>query len=269
MIWLAIITVAYGATIALFWPLMRDNAGLIDDYMKLFPEGFMAAFGMAGSLADPGVFFNTYMGSWLWPILAAVAAIMLATRPVAADLERGFIELPLSTALSRGALPRRVDRGPGGGADPPLVRGRARLLVRRHGRRRAVRSGPDAGRGRARLGLRLCRRRRELDPRGRHAQPLRRPGIVIALLLAMYLLFVVAKMQPDLDGLAHLSAMYYFQPTPIIERARCPSARSALRPRGSGRLDRQPARLPPSRPGRLRSPGAGDGDQRVAAVVPA
>jgi hypothetical protein len=47
-------------------------------------------------------------------------------------------------------------------------------------------------------------------------------GIAVAILLAMYLVNVVAQMQPDLVDLAHLSALYYFQPTPIIDEGVMP-----------------------------------------------
>jgi ABC-type transport system involved in multi-copper enzyme maturation permease subunit len=62
----------------------------------------LAAFGMeGGTLANHGVFFNTYIGSMLWPIVAAIAAAILGTRMAAADLDRGFIELPLATRIDR------------------------------------------------------------------------------------------------------------------------------------------------------------------------
>ena len=70
-------------------------------YMEMFPKEFLAAFGMTGSLADPGVFFTTYIASWLWPIIAAAAALLAGTRSTAVDLDRGFLDLPLSTRLSR------------------------------------------------------------------------------------------------------------------------------------------------------------------------
>ncbi len=100
-IWLAVIVIAYGGIVALMFPILQDNAKTFDDYMKIFPKEFLAAFGMTGSLADPGVFFSTYIGGMLWPITAAIAAIVLATRPVAADVERGWTEVALATPLTR------------------------------------------------------------------------------------------------------------------------------------------------------------------------
>jgi ABC-2 type transport system permease protein len=69
--------------------------------METFPKEFLAAFGMTGVLSDPGVFYTTYMGSWLWPIIAAAAALLAGTRTVALDLDRGFLDLALSTRISR------------------------------------------------------------------------------------------------------------------------------------------------------------------------
>lgn len=99
--WTAIAAIAYGAIVSGFYPTFRDNQSMIDQYMRLFPKDLRAVFGMQGSLADPGVMFSTYVGGMLWPIVAAVAAIALATRPVAGDLDRGFLEIALSTPLSR------------------------------------------------------------------------------------------------------------------------------------------------------------------------
>ena len=98
---LGAILLLYGSFIAAFYPVIRDNAKLIDDYMAVFPKGMLAAFGMEGTLSNQGVFFNTYIGSMLWPIVTAIAAAILGTRQVAADLDRGFIELPMATRIDR------------------------------------------------------------------------------------------------------------------------------------------------------------------------
>lgn len=100
LVWLAAALAGYGAIMGLLYPFMLENNKLIEDYMNAFPAEFLAAFGMTGTLSDPGVFFTTYVGSWLWPIMAAVAALLAGTR-VAADLDRGFLDLPLATRLSR------------------------------------------------------------------------------------------------------------------------------------------------------------------------
>jgi ABC-2 type transport system permease protein len=98
---LVITLVAYGAMMGLTYPIMRQNDALIREYLQTFPKEFAAAFGITGSLSDPGVFYTTYIASWLWPIVAAAAALLAGTRAVAVDLDRGFLDLPLSTPLSR------------------------------------------------------------------------------------------------------------------------------------------------------------------------
>jgi ABC-2 type transport system permease protein len=101
MVWLGLTLLAYGGVMGLMHPIMRENDALIQQYMDVFPKEFMAAFGMTGALSDPGVFFTTYIASWLWPIVAAVAGLLAGTRAVAADLDRGFLDLPLATRMSR------------------------------------------------------------------------------------------------------------------------------------------------------------------------
>ena len=72
----------------------------------------MAAFGITGDLGDPGMFINSYIFQFLWPLVAAIVAILLATR-VAVDAESGFLELPLSTRLPRLRYLAVDDRRPG------------------------------------------------------------------------------------------------------------------------------------------------------------
>jgi len=99
--WLAVIVLAYGGTIAAMYPILKENSKLLEDYMEILPKELLAAFGMSGTLTDPGVFFSTYIGSFLWPVIAAMGAIVLATRPVAADVDRGWAEVVLGTPLTR------------------------------------------------------------------------------------------------------------------------------------------------------------------------
>ena len=98
---LALVVLVYGGMIAAIYPILLNNTAQIEEYMKLFPKEFMAAFGMTGSLADPGIFFTTYITSMLWPVVAAIAAIVLATRPTGADAERGWADVSLATPLTR------------------------------------------------------------------------------------------------------------------------------------------------------------------------
>jgi ABC-type transport system involved in multi-copper enzyme maturation permease subunit len=101
VIWTALSAVVFCGVVTAFYPTFRDNAKTLGEYMAMFPEELRAMLGMTGSLADPGVLFDVYVGGMLWPIIAAIVAIALATRPVAADLQGGFLELALTTRLSR------------------------------------------------------------------------------------------------------------------------------------------------------------------------
>jgi ABC-2 type transport system permease protein len=91
----------YGAIMGAMYPILQANDELMTQYMQTFPKEFLAAFGMTGLLSDPGVFYTTYFGSWLWPMMAAAAALLAGTRAVAVDLDRGFLDLAVSTRLSR------------------------------------------------------------------------------------------------------------------------------------------------------------------------
>lgn len=101
LLWASVVSFAYAAIMALVYPTMKANAAAMEEYLKIFPKELMIAFGMSGSLADPGIFFNTYIATFLWPLMAGMVGIVVATRPVAADLDRGFLELVITSPLPR------------------------------------------------------------------------------------------------------------------------------------------------------------------------
>lgn len=172
---------------------------------------------MEGSFADPGTFFNAYIGSFLWPILAAVAGIILGTRPTGADVERGFADLELSSPLSRTrylgvAIAMQI---------AVLVAMAAAMLaaVLVVG---AVESsnfnpinfllviGPAVAFGAAIAGVTTLATAITLN-RGVSA------GLIAGIVIAMYLLNIIALMQPDLSELSRLSIFHYFAPRQIID----------------------------------------------------
>jgi hypothetical protein len=189
---LTLVALAYGGIMALFWPMMRDNAQMIEDYLNLFPKGF------------------------------------LATRPAAVDLERGFLDLPLATRLSR----RRylistiaahavvlavlaVGTVLGFWLAAQVVAAPyelARMLV-------LVLLAWLFG-----CAMAACVTLLAVITLSRAIAG----GIVAATLLAMYLVNVVAQLQPDLGGLAIFSALHYFQPTKLIDQGVVPWAEMLL-----------------------------------------
>jgi ABC-2 type transport system permease protein len=226
--WLTVVVLVYGAFIAAFYPFIRDNAKLMNDYMAAFPKALLAAFGLEGSLSDHGTFFQTYIASMLWPIVAAIAGAILGTRMVAADLDRGFIELPLATRVDR------VRYLAAGIAGQVLVLGV--LSVAAVGGvlvvGAVVRAGFDPGRflievpilflfACALAGLTTLLSVITLS-RATSA------GVVVGGLLAMYLLDAVSKLQVDLDWLGTLSAFRYLRSTSAIDQGILPVGELAL-----------------------------------------
>ncbi len=216
-LWLGLVGFVYAGTMAAFYPIMRDNAAALEQYLELFPEAFRMAFGITGSLGNPGVFFTTYLGSYLWPIVGAIAAIAMGTRTAAADLDRGFLDVVISTPISRR---RYLLVSIVGQAVVQfllalaLVAGVLAVGV-------LVGAGFDAGRfllvvvpaalfGWAIAGVATLLAVATLS-RGVTA------GLMTAGLLAMYLGFVVAQIEPDLDWLRAVSLFGHFDTTAVID----------------------------------------------------
>jgi hypothetical protein len=226
--WTALVAIAYGGIVSGFYPTFRDNEKLIQQYMSLFSKELLSMFGMAGSLADPGTFFNVYIGGMLWPVVAAIVAIALATRPVAADLEHGFLELVLATRLSRVRYLGMAIVGQVVGmavlalatvggilvvgrlVDAPFDTGRF-LLAGAH----AFAFGISIAAVTTLLAVLT------LD-RGRAG------GIAVGLLLGMYLLDAASKVWKDLGAWADLSAFHHFQTVEIIDGGTFPAGEFAL-----------------------------------------
>jgi len=206
---LMLVVILYAGVIAAFYPTMRDNSSIIDQYLNLMPKGFMAAFGMTGSLSDPGIFFTTYIGSFLWPVAAAMAGIVLATRPVAADLDRGYLELTLATPTSRVRLLGWAIVGQLIALGVLVVVMIGAVLVGGW----LVNAGFDAALFLRAIPVEVAFGAAIAGPatllsvvtlsRGRSA------GIVAGALIAMYLIRIVVGVEPSLDWLGRLSLFQY------------------------------------------------------------
>jgi ABC-type transport system involved in multi-copper enzyme maturation permease subunit len=226
--WLLLVTALYGGLVAAVYPVLRDNMARFDEYMKIYPKAILEAFGMVGSLADPGTFWNTYVASMLWPIVAGIAGILLATRSSAADTERGWIELPLS-----GRLPRTTYLAAAIGVQLAVL---AALAAATAGGVVAVGwivgAGFDAGRfalGGVGIWLFGCAIAAVTTllavvtlSRGAAG------GAVAGALLVMYLFRALATIQPDLDWLATFSAFHYLDPKAVIDEGLLPVGDVAL-----------------------------------------
>lgn len=226
-VWLAVVMAGYGAIMAAMYPIMVDNDALFRQYMETFPKEFLAAFGMSGSLSDPGIFFTTYISSWLWPIMAAVLALLVGTR-VAVDLDRGFLDLPLATPVTR---IRYLGASIVGQALAMAI-----LAVATIGglwvTARLIGVEFDPGRfalagllswlfGCAIAGVTTLFAVLTLS-RGQAS------GIVGGVLIAMYLAWVVAQIGPDWAWIAPASAWDHFKTTELIDTGALPAGDMAL-----------------------------------------
>ena len=227
VLWLGIITAAYAGFITIFYSNVVDNAAAFEDLLKLYPKELMAAFGMEANFADPGVFLGGYVYNFLWPLVGAAAAIVLATR-VAADADRGFLDIALATPITRSAYLL--------GSIVAQVVGVAILAAALVG---AVLLGdlliePDfpavsvalstlhaLAFGVAVAGPTTLLAALFLD-RGRAA------GVAAGVLVLMYLLNVVGALAPEVEGVTIVSAFRYFDLKSLISEGTYPIADSVI-----------------------------------------
>jgi beta-exotoxin I transport system permease protein len=227
VLWITLVSVLYAGVITAFYPTIKDNAAEFAKMLEIYPKELMAAFGISGSLGDPGVFLNSYIFQFLWPLVAAIVAILLATR-LAADSDRGFLELPLSTRLPRvrylGAIVAAQIVAIAVLAAATVA---AVMIV-------DVVIAPDfdwarlslAGVHALALGLAIAGVTTLLAvvflDRGRAG------GLAAGILIVMYLLNVVAQLSKDVEWVARLSAFHYFDVKGLIDTGAYPVADSAL-----------------------------------------
>jgi hypothetical protein len=227
ILWVGLIAALYAGFITAFYPTVLANQSEFEKMLELYPKEIMAAFGITGSLGDPGIFLNSYVFQFLWPLVAAIVAILLATR-LAADTDRGFVELPLSTRLPR---VRYLAATVAGQAIAILV-----LAVVTLGAiwlvdlfiapdfdvlRLALAGVHSLAFGLAIAGVTTLFAVVFLD-RGRAG------GLAAAILIVMYLLNVAAQLAPDLAWLANFSAFHYYSLAELIDTGVYPVADSAL-----------------------------------------
>ena len=226
-IWLGTAVAGYAAIMGLMYPFLKENDALVQQYVAAFPKGFMAMFGMTGSLADPGVLFTTYIASMIWPVIAA-AGMLIGTRAVAADLDRAFLDLPLSTRITRvGYLAASI-----GGQVVIMALLAACAVLGLWVTGRLVGADFDlwrfvlAGMLCFAFGCAIAGPATLLSvvtlSRGMAA------GIVGGVLLVMYAIFVVAQVSQDWAWLGPISAWNHFPTTAVIDRGTFPMGDFAL-----------------------------------------
>ncbi len=228
LFWLGLTIVLYTAGMTLFYPQTLSDKEAVDQMLKLWPKEMLAAFSIEGNLGDPGTYFNVYIFSLIWPVIAAIEGILVGTRSTAADLDRGYLELPLATPISRtrylattiavqvvamalltvAMILSIVLLGPVIAISFDLPRFALVGVV-------ALAFGCAIAAASTLLGVMTL-------SRGKAG------GIVAGVLLAMYLLQTLSKLAPDLASLSYLSAFRYFAPAPIINLGTIPGGDVAV-----------------------------------------
>jgi ABC-2 type transport system permease protein len=220
--WLALTIGLYAGTMTAFYPRMAKDVEAVNKMLDLWPKEMLAAFNIEGNLMELGTFYNVYIFTLIWPWIAAIAGILIPTRTLAVDLERGFLELPLGTPISR---PRYLVS-----SIVSQVVFMAGLAVAMIGP--IVVAGPLAGvaieTGRFLLvglvsfafGCAIAAATTLVSVmtlnRGRAG------GVVAGGLLVMYLAQTIAKLAPEISGLSYLSAFRYYSPVPVIRDGAVP-----------------------------------------------
>jgi ABC-2 type transport system permease protein len=227
LFWLGLIVVMYAGGMTLFYPTIANSAAEYDKILEVYPKELMAAFGIRGSISDPGTFLNSYIFQFLWPLIAAIGAILLGTR-VAADADRGFLDLPLSTRLSR----RRylsatiVAQALGLALMAGLAIGSIVavdfLITTDFDTGRLALAGVFAFLFAIALAGPTTLLAVLFLDRGRAG------GLAAGILIAMYLLNVLAALSPDLRELGRLSVFQSFDLRPLIDDGTYPLGASAL-----------------------------------------
>lgn len=227
VLWVGVVAVLYAGGITLFYPTILENAAEFEKILEIYPKELMAAFGIEGSIGDPGTFLNSYIFQFLWPLVAAIVAILLATR-VAADAGTSFLDLPLSTRLPRLRYLAAAIAGqvlalaalaamtvgaivavdlliePNFPIDRLLLAGLHALLL-----------------GLAIAGVTTLLAVALLD-RGKAG------GLAAGILIVMYLLNILAELSPDITDLGRLSAFGYFDLKALIDTGTYPVGDSLL-----------------------------------------
>lgn len=98
--WYAIGLALYAAVLLPFWPTIRDNQAMYEQFLQAFPKAMVEAFGISEMGTFAG-FVGTEFLNIMWPLIAAAFVIMSASSFVAGEIDRGTVELWLSAPERR------------------------------------------------------------------------------------------------------------------------------------------------------------------------
>ncbi len=93
----------YGLMMVYLYPMMRDLGDTVDEFISAFPPAMVAFFENMYRITTPVGFIDVYYFSYLHLIIG-ILAISAGAGLVAADEERGVLDLVLAHPISRSAL---------------------------------------------------------------------------------------------------------------------------------------------------------------------
>ena len=105
-LWFALGLTLTSLLMVAFYPTVRDNSEDLEDAYSGLPEGLLEAFGIEGglSLSEYSNFMNIEVLGLIFPIAVAVFAIMQGAAAVAEEVETGTVSLWLSIPVERWRL---------------------------------------------------------------------------------------------------------------------------------------------------------------------
>lgn len=105
--WYALGLTLYTLLIAFVYPTFREQSAQFEEIVRNYPEALLRAFGIEpgqGLSSSFGAFMHAETYGFVWPLVAAIFVIMSGAAAVAQEVERGTAELWLSVPESRPRL---------------------------------------------------------------------------------------------------------------------------------------------------------------------
>jgi ABC-2 type transport system permease protein len=103
ILWYALGLSLYAVMILSFYPTVRDNTAMMEQYIQVLPKAVMEAFGVTDMASFSGFIGGEFLNV-MWPLIVSIFLIMAGAAAVAREVEHGTIELLLSAPASRTRL---------------------------------------------------------------------------------------------------------------------------------------------------------------------
>ncbi len=102
LLWWGLGVFAAAATYAPFYPSIKENADVLDQYLESMPDFMKEAFlGASGDFTSPAGYLNTELFNLFAPLLLLLFAVGWGARAIAGEEERQTLDILLSTPVPR------------------------------------------------------------------------------------------------------------------------------------------------------------------------